>query len=299
MRIFVTGATGLVGSAVCREAINAGHQILALRRPSSVSPFSEEEETHISWVLDDDKLQNRINEFKPEILTHFAWGGVNAELRNDEYAQNANFLFSKRMFELYQYSQIIAVGSQAEYGYYTERVDEDAELNPLTLYGEIKVKTCKWLQNYCELHGIEWQWLRIFTIFGEGLRVGVIPLTIKKCILNESSLETTKGEQIYSFLYARDFAKVFMEILGAKGKSGIYNISQPRNEHSIKDVLYIIKELTKSDINIKFGVMPYRENQVMLMSGNVSRFENAFGQIPNTDFNIAILREIEDMKSHL
>lgn len=226
-------------------------------------------------------------------------GGVNAELRNDEYAQNANFLFSKRMFELYPYSQIIAVGSQAEYGYYTKRVGEDAELNPLTLYGKIKVKTCKWLQNYCELHGIEWQWLRIFTIFGEGLRIGVIPLAIKNCILNESSLETTEGEQIYSFLYARDFAKAFMKILGVKGKSGIYNISQPRNEHSIKDVLYRIKELTKSDVNIKFGAIPYRENQVMLMSGNVSKFENAFGQIPNTDFNIAILREIEDMKSHL
>lgn len=298
MRIFVTGATGLVGSAVCREAIKNGHQIIALRRPSSVSSFSEEEEKHISWVLDDDNLQVNVNNYKPDVLAHFAWG-VNAELRNDEYAQNANFELSKRMFELYPYKQIIAVGSQAEYGFYTNRVDERYELRPITLYGKLKIKTCEWLQGYCESHGIEWQWLRIFTIFGEGLRVGVIPYTIKKCLLKESVLETTRGEQIYSFLYAQDFAKVLMKVFGAKGKSGIYNISQPRNEHSIKDVINRIKVLTNSEIEIRFGAIPYRKNQVMLMSGNVCKFEETFGQIPNIEFNTALVREIESMKSHL
>lgn len=66
--------------------------------------------------------------------------GVNAERRNDECAQDANLVFSKRLFELYPYKQIISMGSQAEYGYYESRVSEDDSLNPQNSYGETKIK---------------------------------------------------------------------------------------------------------------------------------------------------------------
>lgn len=297
MKVFVTGATGYLGYHIVNVLVAEGHKVLCLKRATSKSLFSEGVESRIQWVLNDGNMQSRIAAFQPDVLIHAAWGGVRGAGRDNVEIQQANLELSKTLFEAYPYKQIIGIGSQAEYGYYSNIVGEEHPLNPTMQYAIAKVACQRMLQNYCNGKNIEWQWLRIFTVFGEKQTGGLVKIAIEKCLDGSTEFDTTLGEQRYSYLYAYDFAKAVISMLGSVHKSGCYNLSQPFGIYSNRTILQTIKRLTCSDIRLNFGSIPYAENQVMLMDGHVDKFERAFGLIPCTDFETALENTIIDFQS--
>lgn len=50
MKVFITGATGLLGSFICRELLKKGHQIKAIKRASSKMILLEDIAANIEWV---------------------------------------------------------------------------------------------------------------------------------------------------------------------------------------------------------------------------------------------------------
>ncbi len=297
MKIFITGATGFLGYHIATIAVNEGHQVMCLRRSTSVSLFEQIVEDQIIWLDKDDRdWKQKLHRFAPEVLIHCAWGGVRGGGRDDKNIQQNNIYLSKELFEAYPYKQIISIGSQAEYGYYTNIVSEEHPLNPENNYGSAKLKVLKELETYAKAHDMEWQWLRIFTVFGEKQKAGLIYGFAKKCLNGDKSFETSPGLQEYSYLYSFDFAKAIMQVVDQKGKSGVYNLSQMPEVHSNRDILEEIKSILHSDINIKYGAIPYAPKQVMHMEGYTNKFIEAFGEIPHSNFLSALENTVNSYK---
>ena len=61
------------------------------------------------------------------------------------------------------------------------------------------------------------------------------------------------------------------------------------------DILETIKAMMGSNIKNNYGAVPYAKNHIMLMSGTVDKFEEAFGKIPHTDFKEALQNTINSI----
>lgn len=296
MRVFITGATGFLGYHLTRACIAKGCEVVCLRRSSSRSPFDAETEKHVRWITyQDSSWKEELRNAEPDVLLHAAWGGVAAAGRGDAAVQQDNVSLTREILYAYPFRQRVLLGSQDEYGLIGDTVDEHHPLKPLSDYGKAKIECCQLLQDCSCQYDSEWQWIRIFSVYGEGQRDNwLIPSVITRCLSGEKVMETTPGEQVYSYLYAPDFARAVVSVLGQKGKSGIYNLSSG-NAIALKDLFLLIKRLTAVDIEFRPS-LPYRKNQSMMILGNTRKFIRSFGPFENTPLEAGLRCVIDTMK---
>ena len=292
MNVFITGATGFLGQHIARRCVAQGHRVLCLRRTVSDQPLQS-----ATWVTaGQPEWEIQVKTFAPDILIHAAWGGVDANGRNEAEVQKNNIELTERLLHLFPYKQTIMLGSQDEYGQINNKVNENHPLCPLSEYAKAKITCCKRLQAHAEKNGTTWQWLRIFSVYGPGQRPQwLIPSVIGHCLKGED-METTKGEQLYSYLYVDDFARAIVSMIGRTGQSGIYNLSSCIPV-TLNDLFHTIKRLTNSKTEFH-PTLPYRENQSMVILGDASKFINAFGQFEHTSMEQGLLSTIQFIRNN-
>ena len=296
--VLITGITGFLGCHIGELLCNDGYKIVATRRKSSNLKNCLGFERNITWIdIDEDNWKEKIITYHPQIIIHAAWIGVEASEREDWGLQTQNLFFLQQLLEIAKHSntkKIIALGSQSEYGFIDTIVTENHRLRPTNAYGAVKIIISQLLSNYCVQNLIKWYWLRVFSIFGEKESTKwLLPSAITTiAISGKSSMDFSLGEQQYAYLYVKDFAnsiKKFIEY--SYNSSGIYNISASKPA-KLKNIITNIKNNINPEFVLNFGALPYRQDQSMLVAGNTNKYNQIFGEIDKTSFEVAIKNTI-------
>lgn len=89
---------------------------------------------------------------------------------------------------------------------------------------------------------------------------------INKLKNNESQIDLTLGEQLRDFVYIDDVVNAYLIVIGKRDQlTDSYSPFQVCTNQliSIKDIVTLLKDLTKSNSALNFGVVPYRENELL------------------------------------
>lgn len=303
-RVVLTGATGFIGSFLAEELLANGYEVIALRRSQSDLWRVAAVQQQLHWInVDEPTWEQQLLAWQPEYLLHSAWlGGVGANQRDDWHNQLGNLTFTMQLLQVLTQGplkKVIALGSQGEYGAFHGRIDEAYPARPTAAYGAVKIATLQLLQTYCETHGIEWYWLRVFAVFGPREDRHWFVSFVADSLLKHEVPNLTKCEQKYDYLFVKDLARGIVQTLpAALGVSGVYNIGA-NHATGLREIVELLRELTGSATDINYGALPYRSGQVMHMESNSDEFERVFGLIAQTALPVALAETVSFVKDTL
>jgi len=278
VKVFVTGATGFIGSHLIRALLPAGHDVLILARPHD-NPWRIKDIIHqISMVQgtmqEIQNIQEQLRIWQPQACVHLAW-----------YAEPGKYLNSKENLVSLQDSlnllqilsncgceQFIGAGTCAEYEMKSEMLLETDRTKPETLYAATKSSFQIIGEQIAAQIGLRFAWGRIFYLYGshEDMR-RLIPSTILS-LQKGQYFSASPGEQFRDYLHVTDVANAFATMVEQRA-AGIYNICSAKPV-AIRFILETIGELMQHPELIKHGALPYREWEPMFICGNNERLRS-------------------------
>lgn len=286
MRIFITGATGFIGSYLAKELLKQGHELLCLKRVNSDFFRIRKEADQIQWTNTTDKWETDFRIFTPECVFNLAWDGVAAEDRVIWSKQIHNIEFQQALLDLSAecgVKKFIGIGSQSEYGDFEGIIDETYPENPKTAYAAAKLASLSLLRTFCGIYSIEWYWFRLFPLFGPYESDKWLIPSLIKAMKTEESMDLTRGEQKLPYLYVGECAKAIASPLNAKNKCGVYNICAD-NPQPLRNLVANIKEKVNPSFKLNFGALPYRYGQSMFMGGSTEKLATCLYKLDTSSF---------------
>lgn len=298
MRVLLTGATGFLGSWILRELAGGGTPTLALvRRGSGRSrlaglPALETVEGDLASIS---SLRPALEAFGVDTFIHCAWAGVGNQHRNDDSQITANVGPTAELARLARDLRCkawIGLGSQAEYGPGQGALDERSPTEPTTLYGAAKLASCLLARRLCELGGVRFAWLRVFSTFGPGEDLGwLIPYLVRALLRRETPALTACGQR-WDFLFGPDAAEAVVKVATSPGAHGVYNLGSGR-AHPLKSVVEQIRDLVDPGLPLGIGQVPYRPDQVMHLEADIRRLTEEVGWRPRTTLEEGLRQTVE------
>jgi len=294
MRIAITGAGGMIGTALTKFALEKGCEVVAIVRPGSSGAANLPASDKITIKECDISGYGAAPDDKCDIFYHLAWektagagrDDTDVQLRNLEYTMDA-----VRLAKRWGAEAFIGVGSQAEYGPLSGKADKDTPANPTSGYGIAKYSAGRMASVLCGQLGMRFCWSRIFSAYGEYDKEHTLIMYLIRTLLSGNAPELTKCEQKWDYVYAGDAASALLAI-GLRGIDGrTYNIASGKCR-PLKDYVTDIRDMIDPRIELKFGVKDYYPHQQMFMCASIRLLSEDTGFAPRYGFKEGIARTI-------
>jgi len=305
-RVLLTGGAGYIGSHVLKLLGEKGFDVLTYDDLSTGHRWAVLYGQLVEAdLLDEKKLQEVFETFRPEAVIHFAAKVVVPESVSDplKYYLN-NVQGSMNLLKLcvkFKIRGFIFSSSAAVYGIPEKLpITEDSPLKPINPYGWSKLIVEQMLEDFSKAYGLRYVSLRYFNAAGADPKGRIGQVSKKPTHLITRALKAALGQLPYLEIYGtdyptpdgtciRDFIHVedlalahflALQYLLEGDKSEIYNCGYGQG-YSVKEVIEKVKRITQRDFPVKEG--PRRPGDPPILVACCEKIKRKLTWVPQYD----------------
>lgn len=299
-RLLLTGANGFLGRTFARAAAPDMEIVAASgRRHAATGELALD-------LRDKDSVRGVIREIRPTHVVNFASLGVTRDASTLADLLAVNTLGPLNLIEALTEEGLTAhtvlFGTAYEYADSSQRLHESARLEPQSPYAISKTTLYYALKQYGGVAPLTF--LRLFNVFGVGEPAErLIPFIARKARAGEE-IPLTGGEQQRDFMFVDDLIAILHRLLAlpAASSAGFRTINVGTGESTpLRTFIGLAAQaLERQGLapKLKFGALPYREQDPMRCVADNTRLLELLGDIPFTDLSLAVERTVQALHEH-
>lgn len=268
MRCLVTGATGYIGSNLCKFLLSKGDEVTCIVRSTSNT-------RQISTILDQVALYAPINIedytnvmriTMPDVIFHIAaTGGICHTIHEIPALVRGNVEFPTLLLDA---MSICGVKNFVNIGSYWQ-TPNSSEYEPTCLYAAMKQALLDILIYYVKNHDFNVTTLRLCDTYGAGDTRKKILNILRDAACTGEHVSMSPGEQLLDLVYIDDIVSAIItagKLLQNDTKQGhLYKYSISSKEPiKLKEIVSLIEEEMAIKLNVGLGELPYRCNEVLV-----------------------------------
>jgi CDP-glucose 4,6-dehydratase len=256
----VTGATGIIGSWLCRELVDCGGQVVALVRDDDPRSDLFRSGTHqrvtvVSGCLEDyATVERALNEHEPDSVFHLgAQTLVGTALRSPLQTFRSNVEGSWNLLEACRVlrevvARIVVASSDKAYGEQPELpYVESMPLLAAHPYDVSKACTDMLARSYAVTYGLPVAIARCGNVYGGGdLNWSrIVPGTIRSLLRGERPVIRSDGRYVRDYLYVRDAVSAYLSLGARADQDGVRGEAFNFSSESPVTVWEIVSSISK------------------------------------------------------
>ncbi len=298
-KVIVTGATGFIGKALCKELASKCDLIIAVVRENSICDIFNELNfiTVYCNMSNYVELENLITDRDIDACFHLAWTGSAGNLRSDNDIQLENVKYTCDLIKVcskLNCKRFIFASSIMEYE--IESIMK-SELTPRinTMYSAAKVAANSMARILAGYYGVDYIRAIISNVYGPGEKsTRLISSSLLKLLRGEHC-SYSEGNQIYDFIYISDAVTEMIEIAEKGIRNRSYYIGS-QNPQPLRNFLIEMKNQIDPGIEIGLGEIPFEGISLSYTEFDITAVKRDTGFVPQVSFSEGIKRTIDWLK---